>query len=104
MTLVNLSGGKRLYYSLDYCRYNLVFTWASLYIVLCALDVGIICKFIYFIILQTDYVKWRGVLFLRFLLSLDDESETIRQLADFLFGNILKGNLSLFWLFHKRSH
>jgi len=36
-------------------------------------------------------VKWRGVLFLRFLLSLVDESEKIRQLADFLFGNILKG-------------
>lgn len=41
-------------------------------------------------LLQRDYVKWRGVLFLRFLLSLVDESETIRQLADFLFGNILK--------------
>ncbi|KAJ9537063.1 LOW QUALITY PROTEIN: hypothetical protein OSB04_029796 [Centaurea solstitialis] len=37
-----------------------------------------------------DYVKWRGVLFLRFLLSLVDESEKIRQLADYLFGNILK--------------
>ncbi|KAI7736421.1 hypothetical protein M8C21_016094 [Ambrosia artemisiifolia] len=37
-----------------------------------------------------DYVKWRGVVFLRFLLSLVDESEKIRQLADFLFGNILK--------------
>lgn len=42
--------------------------------------------------MQRDYVKWRGVLFLRFLLSLVDESEKIRQLADFLFGNILKGN------------
>ncbi|KAK2394959.1 condensin-2 complex subunit D3 [Trifolium repens] len=41
-------------------------------------------------LLQRDYVKWRGVLFLRFLLSLVDESEKIRQLADFLFGNILK--------------
>lgn len=41
-------------------------------------------------------MKWRGVLFLRFLLSLVDESEKIRQLADFLFGNILKGkNLHL---------
>ncbi|KAM7258160.1 hypothetical protein ACFE04_013901 [Oxalis oulophora] len=37
-----------------------------------------------------DYVKWRGVLFLRFLLSLVDESDKIRQLADYLFGNILK--------------
>ncbi|KAL5190583.1 Condensin-2 complex subunit D3 [Glycine soja] len=37
-----------------------------------------------------DYVKWKGVLFLVFLLSLGDESEKIRQLADFLFGNILK--------------
>lgn len=36
-------------------------------------------------------MKWRGVLFLRFLLSLVDESEKIRRLADFLFGNILKG-------------
>ncbi|KAI9077591.1 hypothetical protein K1719_040428 [Acacia pycnantha] len=41
-------------------------------------------------LLQRDYVKWRGVLFLRFLLSLVDESEKIRQLADFLFGRILK--------------
>lgn len=47
--------------------------------------------------LQTDYVKWRGILFLRFLLSLVDESEVVRQLADFLFGNILKGNF--FFLF-----
>lgn len=36
-------------------------------------------------------MKWRGVLFLRFLLSLVDESEKIKHLADFLFGNILKG-------------
>lgn len=36
-------------------------------------------------------MKWRGVLFLRFLLCLVDDSEKIRQLADFLFGNILKG-------------
>lgn len=36
-------------------------------------------------------MKWRGVLFLGFLLSLVDESEKIRRLADFLFGNILKG-------------
>ncbi|XP_050206637.1 uncharacterized protein LOC126656175 isoform X2 [Mercurialis annua] len=41
-------------------------------------------------LLQMDYVKWRGVLFLRFLLSLVDESEKIKQLSDFLFGNILK--------------
>lgn len=41
--------------------------------------------------IQRDYVKWRGVLFLRFLLCLVDDSEKIRQLADFLFGNILKG-------------
>lgn len=51
---------------------------------------------------QRDYVKWRGVLFLRFLLSLVDESEKIRHLADFLFGNILKGLsllISLVFLF-----
>lgn len=41
--------------------------------------------------MQLDYVKWRGILFLRFLVALVDESEKIRQLADFLFGNILKG-------------
>lgn len=31
-------------------------------------------------------------MFLRFLLSLVDESEKIRQLANFLFNNILKGS------------
>ncbi|KAK1295211.1 hypothetical protein QJS10_CPA16g01530 [Acorus calamus] len=41
-------------------------------------------------LLQRDYVKWRGVLFLRFLLSLVDESEKIRHLAEYLFGNILR--------------
>ncbi|GMH08305.1 hypothetical protein Nepgr_010145 [Nepenthes gracilis] len=46
-------------------------------------------------LLQRDYVKWRGILFLRFLLSLVDESEKIRQLADFLFGNILKAKAPL---------
>ncbi|KAI3469376.1 hypothetical protein Pfo_026039 [Paulownia fortunei] len=46
-------------------------------------------------LLQRDYVKWRGVLFLRFLLSLVDDSEKIRQLADFLFGNILKAKAPL---------
>ncbi|KAJ6852644.1 condensin-2 complex subunit D3 [Iris pallida] len=46
-------------------------------------------------LLQRDYVKWRGVLFLRFLLSLVDESEKIRHLADFLFGNILKAKAPL---------
>lgn len=46
-------------------------------------------------LLQRDYVKWRGVLFLRFLLSLVDESERIRQQADFLFGNILKAKAPL---------
>ncbi|KAF3946913.1 hypothetical protein CMV_026875 [Castanea mollissima] len=37
-----------------------------------------------------DHVYWGGVLFLRFLLSLVDESEKIRQLAEYLYGNILK--------------
>ncbi|XP_073008465.1 condensin-2 complex subunit CAP-D3 [Typha latifolia] len=41
-------------------------------------------------LLQRDYVKWRGVLFLQFLLCLVDDSEKIRHLADFLFGSILK--------------
>ncbi|KAL6519821.1 hypothetical protein OROMI_032715 [Orobanche minor] len=46
-------------------------------------------------LLQRDYVKWRGVLFLRFLFCLVDDSENIRQLADFLFGNILKAKAPL---------
>ncbi|XP_073306940.1 condensin-2 complex subunit CAP-D3 [Primulina huaijiensis] len=46
-------------------------------------------------LLQRDYVKWRGVLFLRFLLCLVDDSEKIRQQADFLFGNILKAKAPL---------
>jgi condensin-2 complex subunit D3 len=33
------------------------------------------------------------VLFLRFLLSLVDDSEKITHLADFLFSNILKGTV-----------
>ncbi|CAN6468839.1 unnamed protein product [Victoria cruziana] len=41
-------------------------------------------------LLQRDYVKWRGVLFHRFLLALVDESEKIRTLADFLFSSFLK--------------
>lgn len=43
-------------------------------------------------------MKWRGVLFLRFLLSLVDESEKIRHLADFLFGNILKGRTFCYYI------
>ncbi|CAD6269901.1 unnamed protein product [Miscanthus lutarioriparius] len=46
-------------------------------------------------LLQRDYVKWRGALFLRFLPSLVDESEKIRHLADYLFGNILKAKAPL---------
>ncbi|KAG9443799.1 hypothetical protein H6P81_015139 [Aristolochia fimbriata] len=46
-------------------------------------------------LLQRDYVKWRGILFLRFLVSLVDESVKIRQLADFLFANILKAKAPL---------
>ncbi|KAK1279933.1 hypothetical protein QJS04_geneDACA019731 [Acorus gramineus] len=42
------------------------------------------------VVVMRDYVKWRGVLFLRFLLSLVDESEKIRHLAEYLFGNILR--------------
>jgi hypothetical protein len=41
-------------------------------------------------LMQRDYLKWRGTLFHRFLLALVDESEKIRQLADFLFSSILK--------------
>ncbi|KAK9099343.1 hypothetical protein Syun_026388 [Stephania yunnanensis] len=46
-------------------------------------------------LLQRDYVKWRGLLFLRFLLCLVDSSEKIRRLSDFLFGNILKAKAPL---------
>ncbi|XP_078175740.1 binding protein isoform X2 [Carex rostrata] len=46
-------------------------------------------------LLQRDYVKWRGVVFLRFLLSLVDESEKIKHLADFLFSSILKAKAPL---------
>ncbi|KAL8162812.1 hypothetical protein V2J09_014301 [Rumex salicifolius] len=46
-------------------------------------------------LLQTDYVKWRGILFLRFLLSLVDESEKVQELAEFLFGTILKAKAPL---------
>ncbi|KAJ3681372.1 hypothetical protein LUZ60_015861 [Juncus effusus] len=46
-------------------------------------------------LLQRDYVKWRGVLFLRFLLSLVDDSGQIRHLADYLFCNILKAKAPL---------
>uniref|UniRef100_A0ACD5XHR3 Uncharacterized protein n=1 Tax=Avena sativa TaxID=4498 RepID=A0ACD5XHR3_AVESA len=46
-------------------------------------------------LLQRDYVKWRGVLFLRFLPSLVDESEKIRHLSDYLFGSILKAKAPL---------
>ncbi|KAG2629833.1 hypothetical protein PVAP13_3KG488600 [Panicum virgatum] len=46
-------------------------------------------------LLQRDYVKWRGVLFLRFLPCLVDESEKIRHLADYLFSNILKAKAPL---------
>ena len=41
-------------------------------------------------LLQRDYVKWKGMLFHRFLLALVDESQKIRQLADFLFGSVVK--------------
>ncbi|CAM0949673.1 unnamed protein product [Alopecurus aequalis] len=46
-------------------------------------------------LLQRDYVKWRGLLFLRFLPSLVDESEKIRHLSDYLFGTILKAKAPL---------
>jgi hypothetical protein len=50
--------------------------------------------------IQRDYVKWRGVLFLRFLPSLVDDSEKIRHLSDYLFGSILKGFYTLDILYH----
>ncbi|MCO5568222.1 hypothetical protein L7F22_021918 [Adiantum nelumboides] len=46
-------------------------------------------------LLQRDYVKWRGTLFHRFLLALVDDSEKIRQLANFLFSSILKSKAPL---------
>lgn len=39
---------------------------------------------------QRDYIKWRGMLFHRFLLALVDDSEKISQLARYVFGSILK--------------
>ena len=36
-----------------------------------------------------DYVKWRGPLFLRFLLALVDDSPGIRALAEFLLSDTL---------------
>lgn len=48
-------------------------------------------------------MKWKGVLFLRFLLALVDESSKIRELADFLFGNILKGYFPRSMLNHRKS-
>ncbi|KAK1256505.1 hypothetical protein QJS04_geneDACA014733 [Acorus gramineus] len=56
---------------------------------ICLVD-GKIAKLYIPLFVQRDYVKWRGVLFLRFLLSLVDESEKIRHLAKYLFGNILR--------------
>ncbi|KAG6549944.1 hypothetical protein Mapa_008455 [Marchantia paleacea] len=41
-------------------------------------------------LLQRDYVKWRGMLFHRFLLMLVDDSPKITQLAKFVFSSILK--------------
>ncbi|OAE23585.1 hypothetical protein AXG93_4316s1160 [Marchantia polymorpha subsp. ruderalis] len=41
-------------------------------------------------LLQRDYVKWRGMLFHRFLLMLVDDSPKISQLAKFVFSSILK--------------
>ncbi|XP_078445415.1 binding protein [Wolffia australiana] len=41
-------------------------------------------------LVQRDYIKWKGVLFRRFLLTLVDESDKIRHLADYLFGHIMK--------------
>eukprot|EP00271_Cylindrocystis_brebissonii_P002005 TRINITY_DN1235_c0_g2_i1.p1 TRINITY_DN1235_c0_g2~~TRINITY_DN1235_c0_g2_i1.p1 ORF type:complete len:992 (-),score=205.31 TRINITY_DN1235_c0_g2_i1:809-3391(-) len=46
-------------------------------------------------LLQRDYVKWRGPLFMRFLLALVDESNTVRELAEFLFTNIISAKAPL---------
>ena len=40
-------------------------------------------------LLSRDFLKWRGLLFQRFLLALVDESPHIRQLADYLLGDAL---------------
>jgi condensin-2 complex subunit D3 len=40
-------------------------------------------------LLQKDFVKWRGVLFHRFLLALVDPSPAVVQLGDYLLGSVL---------------
>lgn len=42
-------------------------------------------------LLQREYVKWRGPLFHRFLRALVDDSPAVRQLAGFLFKEVLAG-------------
>ncbi|KAJ0092001.1 hypothetical protein Patl1_25047 [Pistacia atlantica] len=79
----------------DFCvRYTALVDCYIAKITMCLRDPYSVDYYFYSYI-QRDYVKWRGVLFLRFLLSLVDESEKIRQLADFLFGNILKAKAPL---------
>jgi condensin-2 complex subunit D3 len=44
-------------------------------------------------LLQKDYVKWRGPLFLRFMLALIDESPRIAAMAEFLLSDALDSKL-----------
>ncbi|KAG5065938.1 hypothetical protein JHK86_009669 [Glycine max] len=67
-----------------------IYTVGSVVIVCPSADMSNVVPLLHIQSCSRDYVKWKGVLFLLFLLSLGDESEKIRQLADFLFGNILK--------------
>jgi len=41
-----------------------------------------------------DYVKWRGALFHRFALALVDTSPAVRNLAEYLLGDILAVKVS----------
>ncbi|CAA6662046.1 unnamed protein product [Spirodela intermedia] len=54
--------------------------------------------------LVRDYVKWKGVLFRRFLLTLVDESEKIRHLADHLLEHHKSFIEAIFVLNDCRSH
>jgi hypothetical protein len=44
-------------------------------------------------LLQKDYVKWRGPLFLRFMLALIDESPRVAAMAEFLLSDALDSKL-----------
>ena len=46
-------------------------------------------------LLQKDYVKWRGPLFLRFMLALTDDSPRVAAMAEFLLSDALDSKLPI---------